>query len=49
MKWPAVTLYFQDPSIIRGIILNWVFEKFNERLLTGYVWLRIGGNTGVLL
>jgi hypothetical protein len=49
MMWTAVTLYFQDPSVIGRMILNWVLEKSNERLLTGYVWLRNGSNTGVLL
>jgi hypothetical protein len=38
----------EDPGVDRGIILRWIFSKWEVGAWTGLIWLRIGAGTGVL-
>jgi hypothetical protein len=37
-----------DLDVDGKIILKLILKKYNERVLTGFIWLRIGTNGGVL-
>jgi hypothetical protein len=34
--------HLEDPDIGVGIILRWIFKKWDGRTWTGLIWLRIG-------
>jgi hypothetical protein len=38
----------EDIGIDRKIILEWIFEKWSEKVWTGCIWLRIGTSGGLL-
>ena len=37
-----------DPVVDGGIILRWIFRKWDARVWTGSSWLRIGTGGGML-
>jgi hypothetical protein len=40
--------HLENAGVDGRIILKWIFEKWNERALTGSIWLRIGTGDGLL-
>jgi hypothetical protein len=34
--------YLGDPVVEGKLILRWIFRKWNVRVVTGSIWLRIG-------
>ena len=40
--------HFGDPGVDGRIILRWIFRKWDVRVGTGSIWLRIGADGGHL-
>jgi len=40
--------HVEDPGVDGRIILRWIFRKWNVRVWTGLMWLRIGTSGGHL-
>jgi hypothetical protein len=40
--------HFEDPGLDGGIILKWIFSKWDEGMWTGTIWLRIRTGGGSL-
>ena len=40
--------HLKDPGLDGRIILIWIFRKWDVRVWTGSVWLRIGTGGGIL-
>jgi hypothetical protein len=40
--------HLEDPSVDGKIILRWIFRKWDVRVWTGLIWLRIGTGGGHL-
>jgi hypothetical protein len=38
----------EDPGVDERIILQWILKNLGVRVLTGFIWLRIGINGGLL-
>ena len=40
--------HLEDPVVDGRIILRWLFRKWDVRVWTGWIWLRIGTGDGHL-
>jgi len=40
--------HLEDPGVDVRIILRWIFKKWDMRIWTGLIWLRIGTGGGHL-
>jgi hypothetical protein len=40
--------HFEDVGIDGRIILDWILEKLDGKVRTGFIWLRIGISRGLI-
>jgi hypothetical protein len=40
--------HLEDPGVDRRILLNWIFERFDEGAWIGSIWPTIGKGVGLL-